>query len=246
MKVVSPYRPFVPESAPHRKLGPFDWVGALHMLATSASVCSHCRTYAITDVDTTLPLMSYRYQTRERRLMLWILEVCLCYLQSDDFDQDTVMVCPDILVMGNLAPYFVADLGVIVRLDEKYVKAERPLLNSVQWWRAAAKDRLVAFYRQALEMAKTLPPHLIEWGADTVPLVRLLSPLQHGFFDRAGLSVHAVDQRHIMYGFSTTLLRRIEGGRREDFDLPLLDFKYGRKTSMRTFYNIAFGQAVPA
>ena len=55
MRVVSPYRPFVPESGSHQALGPFDWVGALGMLRTSVRVACGCETYALTDVDTTLP-----------------------------------------------------------------------------------------------------------------------------------------------------------------------------------------------
>jgi len=244
MKIVSPYRPFPPESSAHRKLGPFDWIGALQMLATSARASSQCDTYALTDVDTTLPVPAYQYRTTHRRLMLWILEVCLRYLESDDFDEDTVMVCPDILVLGDLRPFFQADLGVIVRLDAKYVEAERPLLNSVQWWRVEAKDRLVAFYQRALAIAEGLVPALIEWGADTVPLVELLSPLEHGVSQRAGLSVFAVDQREAMAAFSSSLLRRLGGPRSVVVPMPLLDFKYGRKLYMRAYFEAAFRQGV--
>jgi hypothetical protein len=61
MKIVSPFRPFPPESSAHRKLGPFDWVGALQMLGTSARASCDCATFALTDVDTDLPVPAYQY-----------------------------------------------------------------------------------------------------------------------------------------------------------------------------------------
>lgn len=242
MKVVSPFRPFPPESSAHRKLGPFDWVGALRMLRASVSR-SHpgVETFAITDVDATLPVPAHSYWTEHRRLMLWILEVCLRYLESDDFDQDTVMVCPDILVLGDVRQHFQADLGVIVRLDPKYVLAERPLLNSVQWWSVAAQGKLVDFYRRALRIGEGLPENLLKWGADTVPLVELLSPLQHGLSSRAGLNVWAVDQREAMGACSTALMRKLEAGHPMDAEYPLLDFKYDRKRFLAAFFERTFG-----
>lgn len=241
MKIVSPFRPFAPESQAHLRLGPFDWIGALRMLAASARESCHCETFAITDVDSPLPVPHHAYVTHERRLMLWILEVSLRYLESDDFDQDTVMVSPDILVFGDLRPYFGADLGVIVRMDEKYVHADRPLLNSVQWWAHAAKPRLVAFYRRALDLAHTLTEDVITWGADTVPLVALLSPLERGQSRRAGLTVLAVDQTEVMTAFSATLLRKTLAGRVVRPDVPLLDFKYGRKVYLQQYFDATYG-----
>jgi hypothetical protein len=246
VRIVSPFRPFPPESDAHRALGPFDWIRALRMLRHSAAANSACETLAITDVDTDLPVPAFQYATTERRLMLWILEVCLRYLESDDFDQDTVMVCPDILVMGDLRRYFVAELGVVVRLDPKYVEAERPLLNSVQWWRARAKDRLVDLYRRALLLARMLDEETLTWGADTVPLVQLLSPLGDMVCERAGLTVRMFNQRQVMAAFNSTLHRQMESGVLKPTEIPLLDFRYGRKAWMAQFFSVAFGQQVPA
>ncbi|HEX8030280.1 MAG TPA: hypothetical protein VF491_17520 [Vicinamibacterales bacterium] len=197
----------------------------------------------LTDVDTALPGQSFQYETAHRRLMLWILEVSLRYLESADFDQDTVMVSPDILVLGDLRPFFTADLGVIVRSADKFIASERPLLNSVQWWRVGAKDRLADFYRQALEIAETLPEDVIRWGADTEPLLRLLSPLQVGQFERVGLTVSAMDQREVMGTFSRRILRHMQAGQPYQGQ-PLLDFKYLRKRHMREFFEFAI-EGVP-
>lgn len=245
MRVVTPFRPFEPESQEHLALGPFDWTGAIAMLRATVRHSCRCETVVITDVDTTLEAPAFQYVTERRRLMLWILEVCLRYLESDDFDQDTAMVSPDILVLRDLSPFFCADLGVIVRSADKFVAADRPLLNSVQWWRAEAKPRLVAFYRHALAIADGLSDDLIRWGADTVPLVSLLSPIELGRSERAGLSVAAFEQREAMATFSTAMLRKLRAGFPYDEPQPLLDFKYLRKHTMREFFDLAVG-AVPS
>jgi hypothetical protein len=245
MRVVTPFRPFAPESQEHIALGPFDWTGAIGMLRDTVRRSCRCDTVVITDVDTDLEGAAFHYVTERRRLMLWILEVCLRYLESDDFDCDTAMVSPDILVLRDLQPFFCADLGVIVRSATKFVAADRPLLNSVQWWRVEAKPRLVAFYRQALALADDLPEDVIRWGADTVPLVSLLTPIEPGRYDRAGLSVAAFEQREAMATFSTTMLRKLREGRPYDEAPPLLDFKYLRKHAMREFFDLAVGTVAP-
>lgn len=243
MRIVSPYKPFRPESVEHLNLGAFDWCDALLMLEQSARRFSGCGMRAITDGETTVPVKSYRYDTTRERLMLWIIEVCLRYLESDDFDQDTVMVCPDILVLGDLRPFFQADLGLIVRFSDKHLHA-RPLLNSVQWWRVAAKARLVAFYGEALRIADGLSDELIRWGADTVPLLQLVEPLEPGILERSGLTVATIDQASAMSDFSASLLKKIELGQPFVPSAPLLDFRYLRKHHMRSFFDTVLGSAV--
>jgi len=240
MKVVSAYKPFIAESAAHRALGPFDWVAALQMLRASVTHSCGCQTFALTDLGTALPVPTHHYATRERRLMLWILEVCLCYLRSDDFDDDTVMISPDLLVFADLGRWFRADLGVVVRPLDKYVK--RPLLNQVQFWRHAAQVPLAAFYREALAIARTLPAELIEWGADTTPLVRLLSPLVVGPMSRAGLSVYGIDRRDVLAPLSTGDIARLDAGRAPARPpCPIVDFKYLRKKRMAQYFAATFG-----
>lgn len=243
MKLVSPFRPFVPESPAHRKLGPFDWVGALEMLFSSAQLTNGCQTYAITDVDTDLPVSAYHYETTERRLMLWILDVSRCYLESKDFDQDTVMVSPDMLVFQDLRPWFTADLGVLVRSALKY--PGKPLLNGVQFWRHAGQDRLVAFYRKALAIAQTLPENSLRWGADTVPLVRLLSPIELGISQRAGLTVSCIDREEVLDSINVGDLEPGHAPPRPVFAVS--DFKGPqRKKLMRAYYDATIGSQVLA
>lgn len=239
MKIVAPYRPFAPESAAHLRLGPFDWIDALRMQRTTALRFCGCDTFALTDVDTDLDVPAYSYVTERRRLMLWILEVSLRYLESDDFDQDTVMVSPDILVMNDLRPWFQADLGVVVRLDSKFAQSDRPLLNSVQWWSHKAKPLLVHFYEDALAIADGLSENEIRWGADTVPLVNLLSPLQLGHFKRAGMTVVGFSPHMVLGAYTSSMLRKAQGGFGVDRSVPLLDFKYMRKLNMREFFDLA-------
>lgn len=248
MKVVSPFRPFVPESPAHHLLGPFDWIGALQMLRASVLRSpSNCATFAITDCDTDLPVPSHRYATTERRLMLWILDVSLQYLESADFDQDTVMISPDLLVFADLRPWFVADLGVVVRLHQKFVDAGRPLLNSVQFWRHTAKDRLVEFYRDVLAIAHRLPEEAIVWGADTEAITLRLSPLCAGHFHRSGIDVYGIELPRIVRGLSQADIGRLEA------ELPptppasaIVDFKYTRKRYLRRYFDATIGSAVTA
>lgn len=236
MKIASPYRPFVPESNAHRRLGAFDWVGALQMLRVSVRDACHCETFAITDIDTDLPVPSYHYVTSRRRLMLWILEVCLCYLESSDFDQDTVMLSPDLLVYQDLSPWFRPDVDLVLlaRLGEKY-RERRPLLNEAQWWSHRAKDRLVSFYREALAISDSLPENVVRWGADTAPLRTLVSPLTYDVESRAGLSVQLVD------AFSVLGNRRVPKPTG-----AIIDFKYLSKHHMRTYFERTFGRGVLA
>ncbi len=243
IRVVSPYRPFAPESQSHKLLRGFDWVDALRMLAISVARSNHCETLAITDVDTSLPVPALQFVTTERRLMLWMLEIALRYLESPAFDRDTIMVCPDTLVYGDLAPYFTGDLGLIVRSAAKYVA--RPVLNSVQWWRHAAKDRLIPFFQDALAIAKTLDKHAIQWGADTIPLAQLIAPIEVGLHARHGLTVHQIEMAGVMHSVSKLAVRRLEQGVRLP-QIPICDFKYLRKQHMAAVFQATLGSPVPA
>jgi hypothetical protein len=245
MKIVSPFRPFAPENLSHKVLTDFDWVDALRMLRISAQQNTDAEVFAITDVDTDLGVPAYRYATKERRLMLWILEVSRCYLESDDFDQDTVMLSPDILVFQDLRPYFGGDLGVVVRVHEKY--AHKPMLNGAQWWKHSAKDRLVAFYREALERARTLPEHYIAWGADTIPIVEMLLPMEVGLMSRVGLEAFGISHVGMLYPVMAKDCVRMNMGKRpDDPPFPLVDFKGLRKAYMRQYFDGTIGARVSA
>jgi hypothetical protein len=246
MKIVTPFRPFAPESVEHFKLGPFDWHGAIEMLRASAARFCQCETFVITDVDHDAPGPAHYFDTSERRLMLWILDVSLRYLESEHFDQDTVMVSPDILVLGDLRPYFVADLGLVVRTGEKFKDTNRTVLNGVQWWRHASKKRLVHFFRRALAIARELPEERIVWGADTDPLIQLTAPLIGGArVKRSGLTFYGHER--LMQSLSSQAMVAIDAGEplsRPSF--PLLDFKYDRKHYMRRTFDALVGSAVAA
>ncbi len=240
IRVVSPYRPFKPESQAHKLLGPFDWVDALRMLAISVKRSNFCETFAITDVDTDLPVPMLQFVTTERRLMLWMLEIALRYLESDQFDRDTVMVCPDTLIYGDLSPYFTGDLGLIVRSAPKY--AVRPVLNSCQWWAVAAKDRLVAFFTEALAIAKTLDKKAIQWGADSIPIAQLIAPIAIGLGERHGLMVNQIEMTGVMHSFSRLAEHRLARGLSLTVPgIPICDFKYGRKRFMSAVFQSTLG-----
>lgn len=225
LRVVSPYRPFAPESSAHRLLGPFDWVGALRML--QASVERHGYDFAaITDTTTALSVPSIALPTTATRLMLWILDVSVRYLESEAFDRDSVMVSPDSLVMGDLRPYFAGDLSILVRTHRKYTN--RPILNGAQWWPVRSKDKLIGFYRETLAIAQQLPENLITWGADSESLRMMLEPVAVGVHHRHGLQVSMLEARSVMVPSPHS---------RRPVSAPIIDFKYLRKQSMATYFD---------
>jgi hypothetical protein len=234
MKVVSPYRPFAPESASHRTLGPFDWPAAIAMLRQSVAVSCGCETVTLTDLETPLSGPTYRYPTTQTRLMLWILEVSLAYLRSADFDDDTVFLSPDSMVRGDLAPYFGGDLTILVRSHAKYAK--RPILNAAQWWPVSARDRLIPFYESAVRVAYGLPDNLVTWGADSEALRRLIAPIVVGCQPRGGVLVHQIEARLVMYAMSRELVNRLEAGETmQGVPQPIIDFKGQRKRLMARY-----------
>lgn len=247
-RVVSPYRQQAPESGAHVKLGAFDWTGALAMLSASAARFD-CETVALTDETTDVgALLVLRYPTAEPRLMLWILEVSLAYLSSPDFDCDTVFVSPDSLVVGDLRRRFYGDLSVLVRHAEKY-RNRRPILNSVQWWPVGSKRKLIAFYAQALEMARALPSGMLRWGADCEALRVLLAPLAPGTHRRAGLSVSMPEATIALQTIDDWTVARLEAGRAVGLPGPttlVVDFKGRRKLWMGSYFRASGLEALCA
>lgn len=243
MRVVTPFRPFVPESREHVDLGPFDWVGAIAMLRESVTHSNGCETVTITDTDTTVPGPVFQYCTRERRLMHWILEVSLCYLAGPHFTEDTVLVSPDALVFCDLRPWFAGDIGIVIRPDHP----ERPILNGLQWWPLERRAVLVDLYAQALALAKQLPEELQVWGADSEPFRQLLRPLYPGCGPRkGGIIANLVDSRHVLVPLSSTMIAALEDGRDVDQPAAVVDFRCLRKRHMRAYYEATVGRRVAA
>jgi hypothetical protein len=245
IRVVAPFRPFPPESGHHLSLQDFDWMEALQMMAHSAAISCRCPVHAITDVDTELPIASLRYETKERRLMLWTLEACIRYLQSNDFDRDTVMLDVDQLIYRDLAPFFHkrVDLGVLIRPQEKHAKTgAQPMLNGVQFWRRESQTALVKFYKKALDLAKTLPEERIVWGADTDALLMLLQPLDVTAKDRSGVTVRMFDSSLVLESFSTPVHQAMmERGEPPWPEKAVLDFRSQRKRAMPKVYRATYG-----
>jgi hypothetical protein len=240
IRIVAPFRPFPPEATHHHQLAAFDWIAAIRMMTASAERACHCPVHVITDHDTALPVPTLQYATTHRRLMLWYLEIAVRYLESADFDRDTVMLDADQLIYHDLARWFLptADLGVLVRWPRP---AGLPLLNGVQWWALRGKDRLAAFYRRVLAVAETLPEEKLRWGADTIALAQLLEPLTPGLHPRAGLSVAMIDSRQVLQAFTRDQIRWLAEGRLPWPTWAVLDFRNRRKTHMQAVYDATLG-----
>lgn len=241
LRVVTPFRPFPPESDEHLALGAFDWIDAIRMLSASVKVSCECETRVITDHDTELPVRAFHYETLERRLMLWILEVALCYLDSTDFDRDTVMVCPDMLVYRDLRPWFAGDIGIVIRPDHV-----RPILNSVQWWPRARKMELISFYQRILKIARDLPEDFQRWGADSEPFRLVCEPLRPGLRRRKHWIVNMIDHHEVMEALSAESIEALKDGESVSPRRTVVDFRYLRKLHMRAFFNATIGSQVKA
>lgn len=246
LRIVAPFRPFLPESELHRDMAAFDWIDAIRMMQASAAHACQCPVHVITDVDTDLPVPSLRYETTTRRLMLWYLEVSLKYLESADFDRDTIALDSDQLIYSDLRSIVTpnADLVVCIRPNMKHASEGGgfPLLNGVQVWRHRHKAALAAFYARVFERAQRLPEDRLVWGADTDALRLLLEPLELGLHTRSGLVVHMVDANAVIEPFSTILQAWIEAGTPFWPSRPVVDFRWKRKPWMRPLFEHTYGR----
>jgi hypothetical protein len=247
IRVVAPFRPFPPEGILHTQMPDFDWIAAIRLLQASVEQsCPSATFHVITDVDTDLPLPTLQYVTTRRRLMLWTLEACLRYLDSDDFDRDSVMLDCDQLVYGDLSHLVSAnvDLMVCIRPMEKQRQnpAAMPILNGVQVWRHRAKAALIAFYTQALMVAEGLPEARIVWGADTDALRILLEPIEPGMHTRGGLTVNMRDANAVLEPCSNVHRKWLEQGREFWPSRPVVDFRWKRKDFQRPFFEATYGR----
>lgn len=237
MRIVSPYKPY-PESDLDKhhtaaRLGDFDWIEALRMLADTASRFGH-EVVALTDAK--LPVPHIILPTRHQQLMIWVLEVSLRYLESDHFDQDSVFISPDSLFNAPLPDLRGADLGICARGAEKY--RSKPILNSFQMWPVAAKQKLIPFYRECLRQAESMGG---AWGADTLPLVNLLSPVHLGEGERHGLKVRFFSHKEILRTLRGGDIRALDSEKRPaQTHATLIDFKAGRKKYMVNYYRAVY------
>lgn len=250
MKVVSPFRPFQAESTVHQELGAFDWVEALRLMRASVQHSCDCEAYALTDVDTDLPVPMIQVETTERRLMLWIVEVTLRYLESPFFDQDTVLISPDVLVFKQLSACFTGgDLSIIVRLEPKF--QAWPFMSVAQWLPVRSRAVLVALYQEVLAIARSLPEDVVVWGADSEPLRQLLEPAESGLVDRtvAGrpFRVHMLPSTHYLRALSSKAMQRIDAGAPAKWpSAALIDCRAHRKRYMARYFAATIGQQVQA
>jgi hypothetical protein len=244
LRVVSPYRPFEPESQAHELLGPFDWVGALQMLRASVRRSCDCETVAITDVDTALPGPSFQFPTTARRLMLWILDVARCYLHSEVFDRDTIMLSPDLLVFSDLRPWMASGYFTVLM---RAAYPDHPILNAVQFWPVHRKKALARFYDEAWAIAQTLEERHLRWGGDTEPLRQLLQPLAPGLVMRDGKPVaKLIESDEVLQSFSSGQIAALAHGRVLPPVRAIVDFRYTRKRYMRAYFEATLGTAVSA
>lgn len=248
IRLVAPFLPLPPDHHHHEELADFDWMDAIRMLSHSAEVSCGAPVQVLTDAQTDLPVPCLRYETQHRRLMLWTLEACVKYLESDDFDRDTVMLDCDQLIYQDLRPFFSnnVDLKLLVRPTYKHRDTWKKLLNGVQFWSVRAKSTLVPFYREALARAERLRDDLICWGADTVALLELIEPVSIGLHTRHGVRVELMEYSRVLEALSEEAIHGIQKGIAPRPLRAVCDFRYRRKRYMRQAYEMTIAKAVPA
>lgn len=245
--VVAPFRSFTPEIGHHLQFDQRWWMSAIGMLARSVMAASpRAAVYVITSPDQTnnFPVTVRRVPTHEQRLMLWYLEICAAYLESDYFDRDTIMLDSDQLVFQDLERFFSRssyDLGVLIRTPRNLNGFD--IINGVQFWRHSAKRKLAKFYRQALTRAHALDDRFHVWGADTVALSDLLSPLSVGTHRRCNLTVRMFESERVSRALSFDQIEALHRGRFDLPKVPVLDFRNYRKAHMARVFEAAYGRS---
>lgn len=242
MRIVLPFRYFPPESDLHKEFADFDWMQAIRMLTHTAQLSCRCPVEVITDVDTDLPMSTLKYHTIHRRLMLWNLEVCLKYLESPDFDRNTIMMDSDQLIYQDLSSWFIkgVELGVLIRRNSDKPDQWEPrlrCLNGVQFWYHKGKTHLQEFYRRALRTAERLPEDRLVWGADTDAIeIALGKPLEVGVAYRHSMWIHMINSQEVIGALSDIHTEGLASGDVPWPDRPVLDFRWRRKKFMAEFY----------
>lgn len=248
MKVVAPYRPFAVEAHPESDaIVSFDWIDALRMLNHTVERTCGTSVVVLTDAATVVPLPALRYDVAATRLQQWLVAIRLAYLESDAFDEDTVLVSPDTLLLANIGEIFThdMDLAMLVRPHVRFLGGWKAILNSVQWWKHRAKDRLITFYRHALAISGDLDEALQVWGGDTEALRQLVEPITTGVVTRDGLRVDMIEARLLFRSLSGMQIEALRTGAAfpRQQATPILDFKYNKKVFMRGAFDALFPTA---
>lgn len=235
MRIVSPYKPMTTPDKHHtpERVGAFDWIDALRMLAATAARFDY-EVIALTDTMLAVPHISL--PTKHSALMTWIIEVSLLYLESDHFDRDSVFLSPDSLINAPLPDLGNSDLGICARHAPKY--KDKPILNCVQLWPVASKEKLIRFYRDCLEISEGIGG---KWGGDTLPLTQLLSPVIQGDAQRHGLTVRFFSHHSLLHTINGTDILALDSGKTPlHTAAPIIDFKSTKKRYMRNYYRAIY------
>jgi hypothetical protein len=244
IRLVAPFLPVPPENLHHKSLGDFDWMDSIRMLSHSAEVACGAPVQVLTAATAAMPLPCLRYETTHRRLMLWMLEVYVKYLESPDFDRDTVVLDCDQLIFRDLAPFFSnnVDLKLLVRSGAKHRHTWKKLLNGVQFWSLRGKARLIPFFREALQRAEQMPDNIIAWGADTAAIRDMLEPIAPGMVTRYGARVEMMEYSRVLEALSDDQIQAMESGIAPKPHRAVLDFRYMRKLYMERVYETTIGR----
>lgn len=120
---------------------------------------------------------------KEHHLMNWILAAQLEYIKSPLFDQDTVIFSPDALVIKPLDSIFKMgfDMAFTVRENSRW-----PINNGVIYLRPKLKQKIAAFWKDAIKVCKEYPKETQDWYGDQQSLHDVWSQGNHL---RLGLNV---------------------------------------------------------
>ncbi len=97
-------------------------------------------------------------------LMLWILEAQKAYLESKEFNCNSLFFSPDALIIKPIHDKFTG-FDLAVTLNEQQPN-EFALNNGVIFINPKNKDKLIKLWKDAIEICRNYRPELQEWGGD--------------------------------------------------------------------------------
>jgi hypothetical protein len=112
---------------------------------------------------------------REKHLMNWVLAAQLAYIESDMFDQPTVLFSPDALFVKAVDDVFTGfDIAFTTRANPRW-----PINNGVIYLNHKNKDKIAEFWKSCLKTCRNYPLEIQDWYGDQQSLYDVLQSGKH-------------------------------------------------------------------
>lgn len=121
--------------------------------------------------------------SEEEYLMNWILAAQLQFIESDFFNQDSVLFSPDALIVRPLEQIFEQDfdIGFTVRDNPRW-----PINNGVIFLKPQNKEKIADYWKFAISVCKSYPVETQKWYGDQQSVHEVYAQGSH---EQIGLNV---------------------------------------------------------